>query len=836
MGIIKSGHFGGNIILTNDSAKMNSPFQTMLDEVEFFNLRYPGGGVTEDQTWENGGLNKMFGKAMDPGQEGYVMTLREALALGAEHDSSISIVIPTFQFYDRATQTFDNAGFDRYIGELEKALLEYPDTRISAFEIGNEYWAEITANEYGFIANKQISALDDLNDRLAGKMDSEWDRPDIGIQAGAAWRASGENESKQIAGQISLENRELVDTIYQHAYPNPNKDFEFQKDGAIKPADVFKDMDGFRDDLKLSLSEFNIGIHAGAGAHYGVNQGALWIEEFGRYVDAGVDAMDHWGLAYNWLTTKFYDTKFPPAESDGGAITAIATPMGQIYDLASSHLIGKTTISDTAAAQGMKITGEVGITGFAAAGERFVFLSNTSGKDAAIDLSGFKGQAVFAHHIIPADSPESPWHDESAVTLPSADKIVDARGDMKVISGSGLKGGITLSPNEMLAVLIGDPGRDYIIEGAHNVTDPTTGQVDDSILGGNGDDILRGHVGNDTLDGGKGNDVLSGGKGDDVLLGGEGDDVLISDAGADNLSGGAGDDLLLIGGETSDSTVMVAAGKGADLIVMDGGRDVVIQDFSADDTLGFGGQFADRASFEAALRTEGKHLLIDMADGKTVSLINGAQYAPDLADRVFDFKSDAEAEKQVDGVFKGLTPDQQQEIHSDFEDLARVEGQDADIWRDRAEPVHDEQTDSSGSSGDDEEPDDPSQPADPGSPFPEDSLTPIEPANPDDEDDHVPPHEEHPPEEKGEFDHGGGSCFVATAAYGDPGHPDVVALRAFRDNHLVRYAVGRRFIRFYWVVGPRMARFTTPQNWRGRLARHILSRFVRVLVRNSVIR
>lgn len=50
MGIIKSGHFGGNIILTNDSAKMNSPFQTMLDEVEFFNLRYPGGGITEDQT------------------------------------------------------------------------------------------------------------------------------------------------------------------------------------------------------------------------------------------------------------------------------------------------------------------------------------------------------------------------------------------------------------------------------------------------------------------------------------------------------------------------------------------------------------------------------------------------------------------------------------------------------------------------------------------------------------------------------------------------------------------------------------------------------------------
>ena len=45
----------------------------------------------------------------------------------------------------------------------------------------------------------------------------------------------------------------------------------------------------------------------------------------------------------------------------------------------------------------------------------------------------------------------------------------------------------------------------------------------------------------------------------------------------------------------------------------------------------------------------------------------------------------------------------------------------------------------------------------------------------------------------------------ATAAYGDRKHPDVVTLRAWRDEVLVRHPMGRVFVRAYWHVGPIIA-------------------------------
>lgn len=51
----------------------------------------------------------------------------------------------------------------------------------------------------------------------------------------------------------------------------------------------------------------------------------------------------------------------------------------------------------------------------------------------------------------------------------------------------------------------------------------------------------------------------------------------------------------------------------------------------------------------------------------------------------------------------------------------------------------------------------------------------------------------------------GPDCFVATAVYGDPHHPDVVALRYYRDTHLTRSPFGRTAIRVYYIIGPHLA-------------------------------
>jgi hypothetical protein len=56
----------------------------------------------------------------------------------------------------------------------------------------------------------------------------------------------------------------------------------------------------------------------------------------------------------------------------------------------------------------------------------------------------------------------------------------------------------------------------------------------------------------------------------------------------------------------------------------------------------------------------------------------------------------------------------------------------------------------------------------------------------------------------------GPTCFVATAAYGNPDHPEVVVLRRFRDDVLQHNVYGRAFIRAYWIVGPVVARVVMP--------------------------
>lgn len=72
----------------------------------------------------------------------------------------------------------------------------------------------------------------------------------------------------------------------------------------------------------------------------------------------------------------------------------------------------------------------------------------------------------------------------------------------------------------------------------------------------------------------------------------------------------------------------------------------------------------------------------------------------------------------------------------------------------------------------------------------------------------------------------GATCFVASAAYGDPNHPDVMFLRGFRDNTLRNSAAGRIFIDLYWRVGPHLAVFV--EKWRPlkRLSKYLISKIV----------
>jgi hypothetical protein len=85
-------------------------------------------------------------------------------------------------------------------------------------------------------------------------------------------------------------------------------------------------------------------------------------------------------------------------------------------------------------------------------------------------------------------------------------------------------------------------------------------------------------------------------------------------------------------------------------------------------------------------------------------------------------------------------------------------------------------------------------------------------------------------------DDSGGGCFVATAAYGDRQHPDVVDLRRLRDEILVGCAAGRTFIRIYRAIGPRLARVVEPRRASGRAARALIAPIARAAGRAATRR
>lgn len=72
----------------------------------------------------------------------------------------------------------------------------------------------------------------------------------------------------------------------------------------------------------------------------------------------------------------------------------------------------------------------------------------------------------------------------------------------------------------------------------------------------------------------------------------------------------------------------------------------------------------------------------------------------------------------------------------------------------------------------------------------------------------------------------GSGCYIATMAYGDYNDPQVLALRRFRDQTLLKTKHGRAFVKLYYFVSPKVVSFT--KNW------HWLHKFIRAYLDNLV--
>ena len=76
-------------------------------------------------------------------------------------------------------------------------------------------------------------------------------------------------------------------------------------------------------------------------------------------------------------------------------------------------------------------------------------------------------------------------------------------------------------------------------------------------------------------------------------------------------------------------------------------------------------------------------------------------------------------------------------------------------------------------------------------------------------------------------------CYIATMVYGDYNHPQVLALREFRDGYLAKRVWGMRFIKYYYKYSPRLVSKLKAYRLVNIVIRKILDQFVEFLKRNK---
>lgn len=74
-----------------------------------------------------------------------------------------------------------------------------------------------------------------------------------------------------------------------------------------------------------------------------------------------------------------------------------------------------------------------------------------------------------------------------------------------------------------------------------------------------------------------------------------------------------------------------------------------------------------------------------------------------------------------------------------------------------------------------------------------------------------------------------GGCFIATMAYGNYNHPQVMILREFRDNVLNKSFLGKRFIKTYYHYSPKLVEKLKDNKDMNTTIRRILNQFIKII-------
>lgn len=691
---ISAEMFGGNLVATRNTLVPGGPFDIAVGNLGITGLRYPGGTVTE-QFFDP--LSDLWDQLFDPPDTDYVTAPTGETIIGpapvfeyaTANELGVTIVLPTSSLLKTNAQgdlIVDPVALNE-VQALVAAMLhgKYGDVSIDKFEIGNEYYcyADMTAKEYGMVANELIIAVNEEIMAYAEEKGTpaNWEMPEIAIQAGAGWQ---EGDSEAIIAELDPEARAAVDEIVIHYYP---EDFEEvgMKNGIFSQIEIWESAEGFGA-LDVYASEWN--IQTGDDSDTGLAQASSLLAGFDEMLRQGVDSADVWGIQFRYLdsnlsTISDYDS--PTAKP--GEITTRLTAAGEIFASLSESVIGLMPFNPdlsvlldnngkTESIGSSNPDADTIVTAYGSEDKAVIYISSRSSENTSIslNLTDYFGKTthVWGEVLTTVDDPSTPGTDEGD---PLA---VGGIPEFDTLTGDELEDGskIVLEPYEILRVNVqldgggvtmrghdgldtdpinlddtfsGSDGQDSIhgfagddqLAGYNNHDVVHGGDGYDLIEGGEGDDVTRGGGGNDEIYGSSGTDVVDGDTGDDWLFGSTGNDVLNGGSGDDSLYGGDGNDILT--GGTDDD--ILKGGEGADYYVITGQGDTIITDWSPGDgdKITFLGAFSDAAHLRDQMQTtEGTDaspgdLLITHPDGSTVTIVGGADEADDIHSCVADF-------------------------------------------------------------------------------------------------------------------------------------------------------------------------------------------------------
>ncbi|MEY1557990.1 CFI-box-CTERM domain-containing protein [Yoonia sp. R2331] len=681
---IDRSHFGANFVAGINSFGNDSNFSEIVERLGVSAIRYPGGTVTEKYFGPRGSVwEDLFERdlAQTRASDGQVIEGPGKLFDYADdHDLGIQFVLPTSDLVNmkNGKAEIDGVALNKIqvlVGDLLSG--RFGEANITHFEIGNEYYfhADLTAEEYGAVANAIIQAVDEaIQDYVTnGDVPSDWNSPKIAVQAGAGWQ---EGDNAEIIAALSQDSLDLVDSVIVHYY-SPTLEQTESRERHLEQIEKWESAVGDRK-LDFFASEWN--IYGGPDADTGMAQASALISGFETLIDAGVSTASIWGAQFRWLEAGLSSNFGGSDLSDTEARLSVA---GEIVASMQESLVGLSSIRT----ENSDIIGSVRIDGAAkeASGNRFevnsfgnedravIYISSRTTKQLqlTLDPANYFGETVhiWGELLTSIDDPATTWKDESNPNSPHGLPKFEILSESELTNGA-----IIVPPGGILRIsvqlsndgvemddhdpifqsdvnyddeLIGSEFDDRM--NAHVGSDDLFGRAGndsmrsgdgaDNVFGGRGRDALFGENGNDRIFGGHGDDVVAGGDGHDKLYGNAGDDILSGGQEDDRLFGGKGDDILS-GGAGNDT---MSGGDGGDYFVCSLGASGTITDFDASegDRITFLGQFEDKDALVAAISTtedDGGDLIINGPDGSKLILEGAGDQVYLLANSVVDFQ------------------------------------------------------------------------------------------------------------------------------------------------------------------------------------------------------